>query len=670
MAGGIDDGGAAAAARGAPARAARTLAMVNACVQAMIRASDEPGMMDAICARAAELGGFRLAWVGIADHGPDRAVRAVARAGPAAAYIDGLHLTWADEPRGRGPTGRAVRTGRPWVCRDLMGDPDFAPWREQARQFQLAASVALPLHHDGVPLGVLSLYAGTVDAFDADELALLQELADTLAFGLAALRRRLERDAALRELADKSMLLARAEAVAHIGSWRLELATGRLICSDEIYAIVGVDRTEFVHDIRASLIQLVHPEDLPTATALIVAALDDGVPRPVTCRVIRPDGEIRWVHAAGETVRDAAGRGVALIGYLQDITDRRRIEDGLRQTSMAVEQSPVAIEVTGIDGTIEYVNPWFTRVTGYAAAEVIGQHARILKSGHTPPERYDELWATIRAGQVWEGELQNRRKDGGLFWEHATISPLRNAAGEVTHYVAVKEDITARKAADAAQALLQAELAQAQKLESVGRLAGGVAHDFNNMLGAILGLTELVMLDLGPGHASYGDLVDIRSAAQRSAELTRQLLSFARRQPIRPQVVDLNDAVGGMLKLLRRLIGEDIELAWHPAAALWPVEVDPSQIDQILANLAVNARDAIAGVGRLTLATANVDVDAARAARTPEARPGAYVRLTVADTGCGMDADVLAHMFEPFFTTKEPGKGTGLGAATVYGIVK
>ena len=669
-AGGPDDRDGIAAPADELERLSRALAMVNACVRATVRAVDEPSLMTAICDLAVAHGGYRLAWVGVADPAPDRAVRPVAGAGPAAAYVEGLDVSWADDERGQGPTGTAVRTGQPRVVHDLMTDPAFGPWRARAQAFTLASAAALPLRHDGVMLGALSLYADRVDAFDAAELKLLQELADSLAFGLAALRQRLERDAAQRALADKSALLARAEAVSHLGSWRLELASGRVICSDEVYAIVGVDRADFVHDIRAGLAQLVHPEDRPAATALIVAALADGTPRPLTCRLLRPDGQVRWVHAAGEAVRGADGRVVALTGYLQDITERRRIEDGLRQTSMAVEQSPVAIEVTGIDGTIEYVNPWFTRVTGYTAAEAVGQHARLLKSGQVPTERYAELWATITAGQVWEGELHNRRKDGTLFWEHATISPLRNAAGEVTHYVAVKEDITARKAADAARALLQAELAQAQKLESVGRLAGGVAHDFNNMLGAILGLTELVMLDLGPGHASYADLVDIRSAAQRSADLTRQLLSFARRQPIRPQVMDLNDAVGGMLKLLRRLIGEDIELAWHPALALWPVEVDPSQIDQILANLAVNARDAIAGVGRLTLATANVEVDAAHVARTPGARPGAYVRLTVADTGCGMDADVLAHMFEPFFTTKEPGKGTGLGAATVYGIVK
>jgi len=650
-------------------RVRRTLAMINACVRAIVRAVDEAALTNAICQLAVEHGGYRLAWVGIAAPEPGRRVVPVAQAGPAVAYLDRIEVSWADDAYGRGPTGTAMRTGQPQVVHDLQTDPNCGPWREPARVHALASIVALPLQHDGIPLGALTIYADRVDAFDAAELSLLCELADNLAFGLVALRRRLERDAALRALADKSALLARAEAVSHLGSWRVELGSGRLVCSDEIYAIVGVAPADFVHDIRANLARLVHPEDRAATTALIAAALADGVPRPVTCRLLRPDGTIRWVHAAGEAVRDDAGHVVALTGYLLDITERRRIEDGLRQTSMAVEQSPVAIEVTDTEGTIEYVNPWFTRVTGYAAHEVIGQHARILKSGLTPPERYVELWATIRAGQVWEGEMQNRRKDGGLFWERATISPLRNAAGVITHYVAVKEDITARKAAEAAQALLQAELAQAQKLESVGRLAGGVAHDFNNMLGAILGLTELVMLDLGPGHPSHGDLLDIRSAAQRSAELTRQLLSFARRHPIRPQVVDLNDAVAGMLKLLRRLIGEDIELAWRPGAALWPVEVDPSQIDQILANLAVNARDAIAGVGRLTLATANVEVDAARLAPHPAARPGPYVQLTVADTGCGMDADVLAHMFEPFFTTKEPGKGTGLGAATVYGVV-
>jgi two-component system cell cycle sensor histidine kinase/response regulator CckA len=217
---------------------------------------------------------------------------------------------------------------------------------------------------------------------------------------------------------------------------------------------------------------------------------------------------------------------------------------------------------------------------------------------------------------------------------------------------------------------LEAQLFQAQKMESVGRLAGGVAHDFNNMLGVIIGHTDLALDGIEPSDPLFLDLQEIRKAAQRSADLTRQLLAFARRQTVSPRVLDLNDTIAGMLNMLRRLIGEDIELAWLPGHDLWKVKVDPSQIDQVLANLTVNARDAIAGIGSITLRTENAVIDASQRSGDVESLPGAYVLLTVTDSGVGMDKKVLEHVFEPFFTTKEVGKGTGLGLATVYGIIK
>jgi signal transduction histidine kinase len=246
----------------------------------------------------------------------------------------------------------------------------------------------------------------------------------------------------------------------------------------------------------------------------------------------------------------------------------------------------------------------------------------------------------------------------------------RDATGRVVRLIGVNQDVTERRRAEEDRERLQAQLLQAQKMESVGRLAGGVAHDFNNMLQAMLGNVELALEDAGEDGHLRDHLIEVQRVAHRSADLTRQLLAFARRQTVNPRVVDFNATVAGTLKMLRRLIGEDIDLSWEPALAVWPVRVDPSQVDQILANLVVNARDAIAGVGRITLSTANATLDEAYCASRPWARPGEYVRLAVADTGGGMGPDVLAHLFEPFFTTKDLGKGTGLGLATVYGIVK
>jgi nitrogen-specific signal transduction histidine kinase/CheY-like chemotaxis protein len=236
--------------------------------------------------------------------------------------------------------------------------------------------------------------------------------------------------------------------------------------------------------------------------------------------------------------------------------------------------------------------------------------------------------------------------------------------------VAFIRDISARKQAEAERRSMQAQLQQAQRIESVGRLAGGVAHDFNNMLGVILGNVELAIAQLDATHPLREDLNQIRDAALRSVELTRQLLAFARKQTVAPKVLDLNATVAGMMKMLQRLIGEDIALTWHPAPSLRPVKMDPSQIDQILANLCVNARDAITGVGTLTIETGHRTVSRAEHEARAELAPGEYVTLSVRDDGTGMDQETLAHLFEPFFTTKALGKGTGLGLATVWGIVR
>ncbi|MEW6218887.1 MAG: PAS domain S-box protein [Thermodesulfobacteriota bacterium] len=267
-------------------------------------------------------------------------------------------------------------------------------------------------------------------------------------------------------------------------------------------------------------------------------------------------------------------------------------------------------------------------------------------------------------------ERRFRRRDGTLIWVNLTLSLVRQASGEPAYSLAVVEDISARKEAEAERLRLQEQLVQAQKLESVGRLAGGVAHDYNNMLSVIIGSTEMALADLPPGSPLHDHLTHALAAARRSADITRQLLAFARRQTIVPRVLCLNEAVARMLTMLRRLIGEDIELVWRPRAGLPPVKMDPSQLDQILANLCVNARDAITDGGRIFIETDTLVCDEADCAEHAGCSPGPYVLLAVSDDGCGMDKGTVAQIFEPFFTTKDVGKGTGLGLATVYGIVQ
>jgi two-component system cell cycle sensor histidine kinase/response regulator CckA len=344
--------------------------------------------------------------------------------------------------------------------------------------------------------------------------------------------------------------------------------------------------------------------------------------------------------------------------------ERRWAEERLRLQSAAVRAAANAIIITDPTGTIEWINPAFTALTGYTEEEAIGKNPRdLLKSNVQDQKYYKDLWETVLAGKVWHGELTNRRKDGSLYQEAQTITPLTEDDGTITHFIAIKQDITER-------IQLETQFLQAQKLESVGRLAGGVAHDFNNLLGVIIGYAEFVLAELPEGSSLRADVSEIRSAGDRATTLVRQLLAFSRKQIMKVEITDLNRVVAEAEKILRRLIGEDIELKFLPNRNLGKIKVDPGQIEQVIMNLAVNARDAMPNGGTLTFETGNIDLDEAYAARHKFAVPGPYVMLAVTDTGTGMDSATVEKIFEPFFTTKELGKGTGLGLATVYGIVK
>ncbi len=348
---------------------------------------------------------------------------------------------------------------------------------------------------------------------------------------------------------------------------------------------------------------------------------------------------------------------------LRDITARKRAEAENARLALAIEQAEEAVVITNAQGTIEYVNPAFEAGTGYPRAEVLGHNPRLLKSGLQDAAFYRELWGAISAGHTWRGRMINRKKDGTLYSEDATISPVRNRVGVVTSYVGVKRDVTERLALDA-------QLLQAQKMEAIGRLAGGVAHDFNNILSVVLTYAELVTNDLPPASPARADLEQISRAGQRAVTLTRQLLAFSRQQVLEVKVLNLGDSVRGVEKMTARLLGAHVTLTILSASDLWNVKVDPGQFEQILLNLAVNARDAMPQGGQLTIETANVELDDEYAHAHGGVKAGDYVVVAVSDTGTGMDAATKARIFEPFFTTKEIGKGTGLGLATVFGIVQ
>ena len=362
-------------------------------------------------------------------------------------------------------------------------------------------------------------------------------------------------------------------------------------------------------------------------------------------------------------LRGPTGKLYGRIWYFRDITARKLAEAERVRLVTAIEQSTEAVMITNPMGEIEYVNPAFARITGYSREEARGTNPRILKSDRQDTVFYQQLWKTILGGKPWQGELINRRKDGSLYTEEMSITPVTDVHGEVTHFIATKQDVTERRA-------LEAQLQQAAKMEAVGRLAGGVAHDFNNLLTVINGYSEILIERLASDVKGSDYLQEINNAGERAASLTRQLLAFSRRQVLAPQVLSLNLVVSNLEKMLRRLIGEDVKLRTVLDSALARVKADPGQIEQVLMNLAVNARDAMPSGGNLTIETRNVELDEDYTRNHPTVKPGPHVMLAISDTGAGMSPETQAHIFEPFFTTKEQGKGTGLGLATVYGIVK
>ena len=346
------------------------------------------------------------------------------------------------------------------------------------------------------------------------------------------------------------------------------------------------------------------------------------------------------------------------------IADQKKIEAELRRLSTAIEQSPETVVITDTEGTIQYVNPAFTEVTGYTREEAIGENPRVLKSGEHNDAFYAELWNSLLAGKIWEGRIINKRKDGSLFTEEASFAPVKNPNGKITHFVAVKRDITDELAREE-------QLQQVQKMEAVGQLAGGIAHDFNNILQAILGFSELLLMTLDKdAEQPRTNVLEIQKAARHAADLTRQLLAFSREQAVEFSPVKLNDIVEGTLSFARSIIGESITVKTDLDPEIHQIKADVRQLERTILNMALNARDAMPQGGELILRTENMSFSAEDARASALIQQGSFVCLSIRDTGTGIPPDVIDHIFEPFFSTKAPGKGTGLGLASIYGIIK
>lgn len=480
------------------------------------------------------------------------------------------------------------------------------------------------------------------------------------------------------ELERSQAQLVHAQRVAHMGSWELSISDGRVSCSQELLRIFGTEQGE-AELTAEDFLTLVHPADREQVEGKLAGVLAGHTEKfEDVSRLVRPDGDVRVLRARAQLIRDADGRPRRLIGASHDVTDQERASEetahlaGLNRLIL----DSVGDGVYGIDteGRVTFVNPAAAAMLGYEPRELVGKGLHYLihhtgLDGEPVPASRCEIY-----GAVWDGVAVRSGHD--LFWPKEgealhvewVSSPLF-LEGETAGAVVSFKDIGERVREEAMRRELRERTAQAERLESVGKLAGGVAHDFNNLLAIILNYAAFVGEQLHDRPDLQGEVDEIRRAAERAAALTSRLLTFSRREPVKLEALDLNAVLAGMKQLLRKALGEHIHLDTRHAPDLWPVEADASQIEQVLLNLAVNARDAMPDGGTLSIATANVELSDEHASVRPGLSASRHVQLRVADTGRGMSPELAARAFEPFFTTKGEGGGTGLGLAAVYGAV-
>jgi PAS domain S-box-containing protein len=462
---------------------------------------------------------------------------------------------------------------------------------------------------------------------------------------------------------EQSQRLRQAIRVGNIGIFEHDHEAGTIYWSPELRAMYGWDADEPVT--LPKIVAHVHPADAAAVVAAVGRAHDpngDGL-FDIEHRILDRQGRLRWLQTRSQTDFEAAGvrRPGRTIGATQDVTERRLAEERLRVLDSVLSSSTQAIAVADGNGSVTFANAALRKLWGYSERDpLVGRSLFDFWKGNERPE---QVLAGLKEARARDVELVASRLDGSSFHLAVRAEAVCAVDGTLTQVLVTFTDVSERKR-------LEEHLQHVQKMESIGRLAGGVAHDFNNLLSVISGGIELGSAALPPEHPTRACLSDAAQAVRSAAGLTRQLLAFSRKQAIAPRALDLREVICRVAKMLDRLLGGDIRLATVVAPGLMPIWFDPTQVEQIILNLAVNARDAMAQGGQLTIQASNCVIDEQRMAERAEARAGTYVLLAVSDEGIGLSDEVRAHLFEPFFTTKDVGKGTGLGLAMVYGAVE
>jgi PAS domain S-box-containing protein len=575
--------------------------------------------------------------------------------------------------RGVGLPGRVLESGRPAWIADVRRDPNF-PRRESALQCGIGAGLAFPITSRAGVRGVLEFFAAEPVEPDPWLLDLLSHIGIELGIGF-------ERARTQAALEASEARLLQAERLGRLGSWLYHVRTDVLDWSAELRALYGLTASTTPTTFDTYLAR-VHPDDLDRVRADILHAIATGSHFEHEYRLVLGPDDVRWSHSRGEAVEVEGA--LQLVGYCQDVTERKRREEAMHiaQERLAEAQHLAHLGSWSLDvgqSVISWSDEMY-RIHGLEPGAPPAAIESYVERIHVEdrPRMEAEITRALTTGEPVNLEYRIVRPSGEVRWIHGRAETIEWREGRPARMAGYCHDVTERHAAEEERDHLENQLRQSQRLESLGQLAGGVAHDFNNLLAVILNYTGFVDEELAafasasgdPGLlAARADVEQIGRAARRAADLTRQLLAFSRREVVRPRVLDLNQVVRDVEQLLRRTIGEHVLFHTALAAGLWRVFADPGQLDQVLINLAVNARDAMPTGGRLVIETANVHIDSGCAERLRGVQAGRHVRLRVSDSGHGMPKEVAERAFEPFFTTKPKGQGTGLGLSTVFGIV-
>ncbi len=553
--------------------------------------------------------------------------------------------------------GSVLRSGNSRVQNSAIRSP--------VEQSELRNSLAVPIKCQDSIIGVI-LLGNRENAYTRSDRQLLENICAYIAPVLKARiqvqhNKRLH-TRAITELKKSEATLKEAEKLAKIGHFEHDFTQNSISWSDEVYRIFGLNRNEFIPDTKNS-ISHIHPDDRELVKRSYREAVAAQKRFSLVHRIITKDGTVKYIHSHSITTYDTDSGPIYSLGTIQDITAKVQAEKANKRLATAIDQSVDVVVITDKDGIIQYVNPAFAKLTGYSREEVIGHSPAILQSGTHPKSFYKGLWDIINSGNVWRGRFVNKNKNGKIFTEEASITPVKDDNGKIVNFVAVKHDISR-------ELELEQQLRQAVKMEAMGTLAGGIAHDFNNILGAILGYTRMAMDELPPDSQPHQDLSKVIQSGDRAADLIKQILLFSRHQQQGLVPIQIQHLVKEAVKMIRVSLPPGVTLHKTMEDNTPPIMANPTQIHQVIMNLCTNARQSmIPDGGILSIDLSAIELKKDQQRRAADMAPGKYIRLTISDTGSGISKKDLPRIFDPFFTTKGVSEGTGLGLAVVHGIV-